>query len=284
MALSLGEVLRRSTTYLAQANLPTPRLDAELLMAHSLGLIRLDLYIQFDRPLDEAELARLRELLRERVRGRPVAYLLGQKEFYGLPFLVDPGVLIPRPETELLVQLGLERMGSSPGLGADLGCGSGCIGIALLASAPLLQIDAVDIEPAAVELTRQNAAANHVAGRTEVFQGDWTAPLSGRGLYQLIVSNPPYVSSQECRDLEPTVRDFEPRTSLDGGADGLDAYKRLLPGIAAIAAPGATVLLEGDPRRMELLLELCRSQWPQAELCSHRDLAGHERVLKVQLG
>jgi release factor glutamine methyltransferase len=284
MALTLGEVLRRSTGYLAQADLPTPRLDAELLMAESLGLIRLDLYLQFDRPLDEAELARLRELLRERVRGRPVAYLLGQKEFYGLPFLVDPGVLIPRPETELLVQLGLERAGSSPGLGADLGCGSGCIGIALLASAPLLQIDAVDIEPAAVELTRQNAAANHVAGRMEVFQGDWTAPLSGRGPYQLIVSNPPYISSQECRELEPTVRDFEPRTSLDGGADGLEAYRRLLPEIAAIAAPMATVLLEGDSRRMELLLDLCRSQWPQAELSSHRDLAGHERVLKVQLG
>jgi release factor glutamine methyltransferase len=284
MALSLGEVLRRSTTYLAQANLPTPRLDAELLMAHSLGLIRLDLYIQFERPLEEAQLSQLRELLRERVRGCPVAYLLGQKEFFGLPFTVGPGVLIPRPETELLVQLGLERMGSSPGLGADLGCGSGCVGIAMLSNAPGLQMDAVDIEPAAVELTRLNAAANQVADRLAVFQGDWTVPLEGRGPYQLVVSNPPYVSSQECGELESTVRDFEPRTSLDGGADGLQAYRRLLPGIAAIVAPGATVLLEGDSRRMELLLELCRSQWPQAELSSHRDLAGHERVLKVQLG
>jgi release factor glutamine methyltransferase len=284
MALTLGEVLRRSTDYLAQAGLPTPRLDAELLMAASLGVNRLDLYVQFDRPLEEAELGQLRVLLRERARGCPVAYLLGQKEFFGLPFLVGPGVLIPRPETELLVQLGLERMGSPPGWGADLGCGSGCVGIALLSNAPELQMDAVDMEPAAVELTRQNAAANQVAGRLAVFQGDWTAPLVGRGPYQLVVSNPPYVSSQECGELDPTVRDFEPRTALDGGADGLQAYRRLLPEIAAIAAPGATVLLEGDSRRMNLLLNLCRSQWPAAALSSHRDLAGHERVLMVQLG
>ena len=284
MALTLGEVLRRSTGYLAQADLSTPRLDAEILMAEALGLVRLDLYLQFDRPLSEPELARLRKLLRERSRGCPVAYLVGQKEFYGLPFRVRPGVLVPRPETELLVQLGLERMGAAAGPAADLGCGTGCIGIALLANAPRLHVDAVDLEPIAVDLTRQNAADNHVADRLAVFQGDWTEPLLGRGPYPLVVSNPPYVSGQECQELDPTVRDFEPKLALDGGPDGLVAFRALLPGIAAVAAPGATVLLEGDCRRLDLLEDLCRSQWPAAAVRRHRDLAGHGRVVEVQLG
>ena len=281
---TLLSILRQSTGYLQEAGLDQPRLEAELLLAYCLGVSRLDIYLQFERRLLAPELSRIRPLLRSRARGRPFAYITGRKEFFGLAFEVGEGVLVPRPETELLVELGVVAAGTAAQIRcADLGCGSGCVGIAIAARLPAALVDTVDLDPAAVEFSRRNAIGNGVQERVAVLQGSWAAPLRDRGPYQLIVSNPPYVTSAEWADLNPGVRDYEPKMALDGGSDGLDSYRELLPGVAAVAAPGATILLEGDPRRMAALDRLCADLWPQSERRVHQDLSGRDRVLEVRL-
>jgi len=281
---TLLSILRQSTGYLGEARLDQPRLEAELLLAYCLGVSRLDLYLQFERRLVASELSRIRPLLRSRARGRPLAYIIGRKEFFGLPFEVGDGVLVPRPETELLVERGIAAAGTAALIRcADLGCGSGCVGIALAAKLPAALVDAVDLDPAAVELSQRNAIGNGVQERVTVLHGSWAAPLREHGPYHLIVSNPPYVTSGEWAELSPGVRDYEPKMALDGGSDGLDSYRELLPGVGAIAAPGATLLLEGDPRRMEALDRLCSDLWPQSERRVHQDLSGRDRVLEVRL-
>ncbi|HUY53722.1 MAG TPA: peptide chain release factor N(5)-glutamine methyltransferase [Candidatus Nanopelagicaceae bacterium] len=281
---TLLSILRQSTGYLQEAGLDQPRLEAELLLAYCLGVSRLDLYLQFERRLLAPELSRIRPLLRSRARGMPFAYITGRKEFFGLAFEVGEGVLVPRPETELLVELGVVAAGTAAQIRcADLGCGSGCAGIAIAARLPAALVDTVDLDPAAVEFSRRNAIGNGVQERVAVLQGSWAAPLRDRGPYQLIVSNPPYVTSAEWADLNPGVRDYEPKMALDGGSDGLDSYRELLPGVAAVAAPGATILLEGDPRRMAALDRLCADLWPQSERRVHQDLSGRDRVLEVRL-
>ncbi len=281
---TLLSILRQSTGYLREAGLDQPRLEAELLLGHCLGVSRLDLYLQFERLLLASELSRIRPLLRSRARGRPLAYITGRKEFFGLDFEVGDGVLVPRPETELLVELAVAAAGTADQIRcADLGCGTGCVGIAIATRLPQALVDAVDQDAIAVELSRRNAIGNGVQGRLTVLQGSWAAPLRDRGPYQLIVSNPPYVTSAEWAELSPGVRDYEPKMALDGGPDGLDSYRELLPGVAAIAAPGAAILLEGDPRRMAALDRLCSDLWPQSERRVHQDLSGRDRVLEVGL-
>lgn len=276
-------MLRRTTDHLRRHGSPTPRLDAELLLAQALDLGRIDLYLQFERPLLEAELARLRPLLAERARGRPVSLILGRKEFYGLTFEVTPATLIPRPESELLVELGLDELSGEPGRVADLGCGSGCLGLALAHGDPLIEVDLVDIEPAALEVARRNAVQLGVSDRVHLLQGSWVEPLTGRGPYRLVVANPPYLTTAEWQQLEPGVRDYEPRAALDGGRDGLDAYRTLLPGVAGITAPGALLLLEGDFRRLSEVAGLAKRIWPSGEARIHRDLTGRDRALSVRL-
>ena len=281
-ALTVLEVLRRSTRHLAAGGFETPRLDAELLLAHALQLARIDLYVQFERPLDEADLARIRPLLAARAQGRPVAQLVGEREFYGLPFLVDEHVLIPRPESELLVELAL-RLAPAAERAADLGCGSGCLGIAIAEHLPQIHFDLVEREPGAAEVARRNVAWHGVGARVEVLEGSWTAPLAGRGPYQLLVSNPPYVTTSEWSRLDRSVRDFEPRLALDGGEDGLGPYRELLPQLRPVAAPGAVVLLEGDPGRLAEVERLAGQALAGAETVRHLDLSGRERVLEVRL-
>lgn len=281
--LALLEVLRRTTDHLRRHGSPTPRLDAELLLAQVLDLGRIDLYLQFERPLVEEELARLRPLLAERARGRPVSLILGRKEFYGLTFEVTPATLVPRPESELLIELGLEELSGEPGQVADLGCGSGCLGLALAHGDPLIEVDLVDIEPAALEVAGRNAARLGVGDRVHLLQGSWAEPLAGRGPYRLVVANPPYLTTEEWQQLEPGVRDYEPRSALDGGPDGLGAYRALLSELAGIAAPRALLLLEGDFRRLNEVAGLAKNIWPSVEVRIHPDLTGRDRVLSVRL-
>ncbi|HUY10491.1 MAG TPA: peptide chain release factor N(5)-glutamine methyltransferase [Candidatus Dormibacteraeota bacterium] len=282
--LSLLEVLRRTTRALSAVGISQPRLEAELLLGSGLGLSRLDLYLQFERPLEESELDRIRPLLRSRSQGRPLAYILGRKEFYGLTFEVREGVLIPRPETELLVELGLVVADGATELKCvDLGCGTGCIGIAIAVSAASWHVDAVDLSESAVEIARSNAARLGVAERVAIFQGSWSGPLRDRGRYDLIVSNPPYVTGAEFDALDHGVRDFEPRQALDGGADGLGCYRELLAQLPKIIAPGATVLLEVDAGRATSVVELIARSWPGCAPQTHLDLSGRPRVVRVML-
>lgn len=284
--MTLLEILRGSTDYLARSGVQPPRLEAEVLLAHVLGVGRIDLYLQFERPLTESDLADLRSLLRQRARGTPLAYLTGEREFFGLRFSLKEGVLIPRPESELVVELALARLAAAQGpiLGADLGTGSGCLAIAIAVGAPSSRIDAVDISETAVQVASENAARLGVSDRVTVIQGSWGQPLEGRGPYDLIVSNPPYVTSAELLNLEPGVRDFEPKLALDAGRDGLVPYRDLLEDLPNLAAPDATVLLEVDPRRAGSVAKLASESWPSAKPRLHRDLSGRERVLEVTLG
>lgn len=278
---AVGAVLRLSTEHLARARVASPRLDSELILAHVLGLSRIDLYLQFDRPLLESELEPIRDLLRRRAAGCPVAYLVGAREFHSLNFTVSPAVLIPRPESELLVDIGAALVGEVRTRVLELGCGSGCVAVALARSAPSARVDLVDLSPEAVAIAARNAEALGVEDRVEVLCGNWVDPVRARGPYDLVVSNPPYVTTAEWDGLDPGVRDFEPRLALDGGPDGLTSYRELLAVLPQVVRPGSVVLLEGDPRRLGGVEELARAAWPAAETSLHRDLSGRDRVLEV---
>ena len=283
--LTVLQVLRRSTEYLGRSRSNSPRLEAELLLAHALGLGRIDLYLQFDRPLDEPEIDLARSLLKRRSRGTPIAYLVGEREFYGLALAVRPGVLIPRPESELLVEIGLRRLEEDqrPSSCADLGTGSGALGVALASLAPSVRVEAVDLAEVAVEVARDNARRLGVSDRFTAVQGSWRDALRGRGPYDLIVSNPPYLTDGELRDSDRGVRDFEPALALAGGPDGLTAYRELITALSALAAPGTTVLLEVDPRRAAAVAAMCLQAWPGCTLRTHRDLSGKDRVVEASL-
>lgn len=283
--LVLIEVVRRSAAFLASAGVTTPRLEAELLVGHVLTISRLDLYLQFARSLSQAELSSLRSLIRRRALGCPLAYLLGEKEFFGLSFVVSEAVLIPRPETELLVELAIERAAK---LGKrvqalDAGAGSGCLGIALAHRLPDSRIDAVDAAEGAVAVASLNVERHGLADRVQVHRGSWVVPEPECGPYQLILSNPPYLTSAEWCGLDRSVRDFEPRVALDGGEDGLACYRELIGAVAPVTADDATLLLECDPYRISAVEQICRQRWPRAHLQVHPDLSARARVLEVRL-
>lgn len=252
-------------------------------MAHALGIARLDVYLQYDRPLDDPELGAIRELLRRRGRGEPVAYLTGRREFHGRSFRVSPDVLIPRPETETLVERALvaarERNGALRI--ADLGTGSGCLAISLACELPAATVIAVDVTPAALAVAAGNAEALGVADRVLFVEGGWVDGLVAD--LDLVVSNPPYVTSAEMDELPRDVG-FEPRLALDGGPDGLEAYRLLLPAVAEFSPRARWVGLEVDSRRAAAVAEIAGSLWPEAAVSIAADLAGRPRVVEVRLG
>jgi release factor glutamine methyltransferase len=281
------EVVRLSTGYLQGHGSGSPRLDAELLAATALGVRRLDLYLQFDRPLDEAQLSAVRELVRRRGDGEPVAYITGEREFYGRPFSVSAAVLIPRPETETLVDLALRRIravsqdGRAPRI-ADLGTGSGCVALTLAAEIPAATVVATDLSEAALAVAAANARRHDLAGRVELVAGSWADPLRGRE-FDVVVSNPPYIPSAELAALAGDVRDHEPALALDGGEDGLDAYRALLPSLAAILAPGGWAAVEIDIRAATSVSTLARDALGSGlRILGHDDLSGRPRVLSFE--
>jgi release factor glutamine methyltransferase len=288
-APTLVEVVRLSTRFLTERGSETPRLDAELLAAHSLGLRRIDLYLQHDRPLAESELEPMRALLRRRAAGEPVAYLVGEREFYGRAFRVTPDVLIPRPETETLVERTLRwaRAAAGPrGEGlrlADAGTGSGCIACTLAAELPGAAVVAGDVSAAAVAVARDNAGRLGVAGRVTVEEGSWDAPLAPHAPFDALVSNPPYVTSGEMEGLIREVRDHEPRLALASGEDGLDAYRELLGRCLPLVRPGGYAALEIDPRRHDAVVALVAAARPGSEVGVIEDLGGMARVVEARL-
>jgi release factor glutamine methyltransferase len=281
------EIGRRSAAFLSERASASPRLDAELIVAHSLGLRRLDLYLQFDRPLEEEELAPVRALLRRRARGEPVAYLLGEREFFGRAFTVSPAVLVPRPETELLVErvlLWARARSANPGHGlriADVATGSGCVAVSLAAELSEARVAATDISPEALAIASGNAVRHGVADRVRFLEGSWTEPLRGEERLDILVSNPPYVTTAELDELPVDVRGFEPRLALDGGDDGLDASRALIPAVTALVRPGGFAAVEVDPRRAGAVAALAAERGGGGGTVTVvRDLAGLERVVE----
>ena len=280
-ARTVLDVVRLSTTYLSEHGSDSARLDSELLMAHALGIERLGVYLQYDRPLGDHELDTIRILLRRRGRGEPIAHLTGRREFYGRSFRVTPAVLIPRPETETLVERAIKVAREQGGelRIADLGTGSGCLACTLAAELPGATVIASDLSAAALAVAAENAEALGVAGRVLFVEGGWAEGLVA-GL-DLVVSNPPYVTSAEMEELPRDVT-FEPRLALDGGADGLDAYRDLLPAVAERAPGVCWVGLEVDSRRADAVAELSRGIWPEAAIVIVDDLSRRPRVVEIR--
>ena len=276
---SVQRLLRWTASHFDSRGIDSPRLTAEVLLAHALSTTRLKLYVDFDRPLEAAELDRFRALVRQRASGVPTQHLVGGREFYGRWFQVDRRAFIPRPETELLVEACLPQVAAA-GAGAralDLCAGSGCVGITLAAERPDLQVDAVELSAEACNLARSNAAALGVAGRYELRQGDLFDPLPPGMRWPLIASNPPYVPSGEIASLAVEVRDHDPTAALDGGPDGLDLIRRIVGGAAERLVSGGFLALEigdGQGPAVRSLLEGAGYR----EVGVARDPAGHDRI------
>lgn len=272
---TLIDVVRLSTSFLAQRGSDTARLDAELLTAHSLGLRRLDLYLQHDRPLREEELEPVRALLRRRAQGEPVAYLIGEREFYGRAFTVTPAVLIPRPDTETLVEAALRHGARRI---ADIGTGSGCIAVTMAAELPDAHVVATDVSPEALDVARGNAARHGVDDRIEFVQGAWTQPLRDMAPFDMLLSNPPYVTEAELAELAVDVRNYEPHGALVAGEDGMEAYRAILRD----APPNPRyVAFEVDPRRAVQVASLVAEKWPHATTRCIKDLTDRDRVVEA---
>ncbi|MBK8258211.1 MAG: peptide chain release factor N(5)-glutamine methyltransferase [Polyangiaceae bacterium] len=259
----------------------SPRLDAELLLGKVLDLPRVKLVIDADRPLSKEELAQYKALHQRRRSGEPVAYLLGVREFYGRPFRVDPRVLIPRPDTEILVEVALERSQSrSLSLRAlDLCTGSGCVAITIARERPTARVIATDISPGALEVARDNAV-RLCAFNVSFFQGDLFAlpTTAGPLVFDLITANPPYIPKTEERDLPIDIRKFEPHTALFGGPDGLDILRRIIDGAPDFLDEGGVLALEVAAGQSGVVAERMRDRG-FAGVETRRDYGGHERVV-----
>ncbi len=276
MNWTVRSLLSWAREWLSKKGVDSPRLDAELLLAHALGCDRMRLYIDIDKPVAPEELARFKKLMQRRAAREPVAYILGVKEFYGRTFEVGKGVFIPRPETELLVQLALEALPEDePARALDLCAGSGAVGVTIAAQRPLAQVDLVELSPLAAAAASRNAE-KHAKGRVRIFQGDLYAALPERARYRAITANPPYVTTSESRQLAPEVLDHEPREALFGGEDGLDVVRRLIAGVPEWLAPGGLFATEIDPSQGERVAEMCRAAG-LVGVRVQRDLAGLDR-------
>ncbi|MBI3878835.1 MAG: peptide chain release factor N(5)-glutamine methyltransferase [Verrucomicrobia bacterium] len=263
--MTIQEAIQKSAEFLEKRGVDSPRLQSELLLAHVLKLPRLKLYLQFDRALAEAEVNPLRELVKRRGAREPLQHLVGTAAFCGLELKVNRHVLVPRPETELLAERAaafLATLNSRPPAVLDLGTGSGCLALQLAAQHPAARVVAVDVSPDALGVARENAAACKLAGRVEFLEGDLFAPLPPDARFDLIVSNPPYIPSAEIATLQPEVRDFDPRAALDGGADGLDFYRRLATGAATWLRAGGKLMVEfGDGQAAALGKIFTEHKW-----------------------
>ena len=244
---TIGRILKWTEQYFKDKDIESPRLDAEVLLAHVLEKQRLYLYVHFDEPLQPGELAAYREMIKKRVLRVPVAQILGEKEFMGLTFKVTADTLVPRPDTEILVQAAVDRLramaGEEPLRFADIGTGSGAICLSVLHYLSDTVADTVDISPAARAVAEENAASLGLADRITFHTGDLLQPLSGIS-FAAILSNPPYIPEADIATLAPEVRLKEPHTALSGGQDGLDFYRRLAKEAPAMLVPGGFTAFE----------------------------------------
>lgn len=254
--MTVLEVISRSSEFLARKGVDSPRLQTELLLAHVLKLPRMKLYLDFERKLAEPELNQLRELVLRRSQREPLQHLTGSTSFCGIEIAVSKHVLVPRPETELLAELGwkfLSTLNSQPSTCLDFGTGSGCIAIVLAMKCPTAQVIALDVSAEALAVAQQNAETHQVGGRIHFLHGDGFAALADRSRgrsprqFDLIISNPPYIARAEIASLDPEVRDHDPRLALDGGVDGLDFYRRLAVDAPAFLKSDGQMMVElGD--------------------------------------
>ncbi len=245
---TVKDLLLKSTGFLTQAGVPQPRKEAEQLLGGALGLTRVQVYLEFDRPLERGEVDRIRGLLRRRSNREPLAWLLGDVGFFEFDHLeVHTDVLVPRPDTERLVEAALEWIPEGEEcFVADVGCGTGAIGLAVVHARPEAKLFAVDLSVAALVNSKANGDALRLSSRVAVLQGSLLDPIPAARPLDWVLSNPPYIRTADLEDLEPEVSQWEPKLALDGGPDGLAVYKALVPAAAARARKGVLVEIGFD--------------------------------------
>ena len=270
------EVLKLASEHLGKHGSDSARLDAEVMLAMALGLRRLDLYLQFDRLLSESELSVYRAQVARRARGEPVAYVVGHKEFMALDFEVTPDVLVPNPDTELLVQLAVawSREAGRPVRAADVGTGSGCIAIALAHYAPEVEVWASDVSSQALEVAARNVKKHSLEQRVHLACGDLLEPLTGN--FDLVCANLPYLASGITLPSDVLA---QPSVALYADADGAELVARLVEAAPARLNPGGRLLVELDPSILPSVVEAADRTFGTHRL--HADLGGHERVLEA---
>jgi len=279
-------VLRWTTSYFVSRGIDSPRTTAELLLTRALYLDKIDLYLRFDQPLQPAELSTFRALIKRRIAGEPTAYILGTKSFWNQDLIVTPDVLIPRPETEHLVEAA-RRYLQSTGDGRDravldLGTGTGAVVLALAAEVSRHRFFATDRSLRALAIARTNARRNHIDADVHFICGHWFQALgSDRPIFDLVVSNPPYIPSGEIENLPPEIRQHEPRNALDGGPDGLSAVREILSQAPFHLRAGGSLMLEigaGQHRTVQSIIrQVGKYGCPEFV----KDYSGHKRVLQV---
>ena len=283
---TIGKILKWTEEYFQKYNIENPRLDAEILLGYVLNKERIFLYVHFDQPLNSEELAKFKECIKKRAMKMPVAYITGVREFMGLDSKLTEATLIPRPDTEILVETAMERLGkiagNEAGTGkcfADLGTGSGAICLSILNYMKEIEAVTVDISPKAIAVAKENAEKFAVSDRIEFLEGDFLKPLENKGKFTAILSNPPYIPKQDILGLESDVKDFEPMGALDGGIDGLDFYRQLLVKSANYIEDGGFLAIEIGINQSQAILEMAKRNlmWGKVEVI--KDLAGIDRCV-----
>jgi len=280
------KVLSWTESYFKDHSIDSPRLTAEMLLSFCLGIKRLDLYLQHDRPLQKNELSDFRTLIKRRARHEPVAYITGERGFFESDFKVGGGVLIPRPDTETLVEEALKVLRTGPDKPGpktvlELGTGSGAIVVSLAKAAPDHLYFACDISIAALAVAKNNAK-RIVNNKIKFFSSSWFSSLKENFRFDLIVSNPPYIPTADIQTLDPEIKKFEPVIALDGGKDGFDSFRSILRKAHHYLVPGGTLLLEMGFDQKPGVMDIS-SRYPQYEsICFIRDLAGHDRVALIK--
>lgn len=282
------EVIQRSTDFLARKGVESPRLQVELLLAHVLRVPRLQLYLNFERPLVKTELEAIRGLVKRRGSREPLQHIVGATSFCGLELAVSPDVLVPRPETELLAEKAwrhLQALASRGGArltALDFGTGSGCLALVLAAKCPAVEVCAVDISPAALAVAQENARRHKLSERIRFFAGDGFAALPPGLRFDLLVANPPYIPSGEIAQLQPEVRDYDPRLALDGGPDGLEFHRRLAREASAVLrATGCAMLEFGDGQAEPVQEIFVAHKWIVERI--EADYSGRPRFLTARV-
>ncbi len=285
----IKDLLKVTADYLKEKEIDSPRLTAEILLSHQLNTDRVNLYLNFDQPLTEKEISGYRSLIKRRLRHEPIQYITGSQEFWSLDFMVDPQVIIPRPESELLVEQTINRVGASfapqnqsPKI-LDLGTGSGALAISVAKEVPQARFWATDLSAAALSLARSNAEKHGVSERIQFMRGDLWDPIINLDItFDIIISNPPYITSEEYNDLAPEVRDYEPRLALDGHEGGMYFIEKIIHGGLDYLSPGGWLIMEMSPDQTEKALVLVEQIKGYGEKTRIKDYSHIYRVIMAQ--
>jgi release factor glutamine methyltransferase len=284
---TITKLLNWVTQFLTDKGIESPRLSAELLLSHVLGLKRIELYTQYNKAVEKPELDKLRELVRRAGQNEPIAYLVGKTEFYSMEINVTPDCMIPRPETELLVQRAIEFLRTRNGnqFVCDLCTGSGCIAVAIAKNFPNAKIIATDICDAALAVASTNVEKHSLQDKIKLLSGDLFDPIIPQldvGKFDLIVCNPPYVSSSEYEKLAQNVKDYEPRMALFAGEDGLDIYRRIIEKVDAFLKPDAALILEIGYAQGHAITEMFEQTGIFSEIKIEKDFHDNDRIVTAK--